>query len=58
MLRRSEKVKHLLNRPLRQKIVHRPELRGQPICNVMTPSEQTSELSNDSNDDDITDNES
>ena len=44
--------------PRRHTGVCRPELRGQPRYNVIIPSEQTSELSNDSNDDTDTDHES
>ena len=58
MPRRPARVKKPLNRPRRQTSVRRSELRGRPRRNVIIPSEQTSELSNDSNDDTITDHDS
>ena len=48
-------VRNPLNRPQIQTSVRRKEIRGQPRRNVVIPSRQTSELSNDYNDDTITD---
>ena len=48
-------VRNSLNRPWRHTSVHNPELSGRLKLNVIIPFEQTSELSNDSNDDTTTD---
>ena len=55
--RRSEKVRNVLNIPPRQTHVLRPNNCGQPRHNMIIPSEQTLELSNDYNYDTITDND-
>ena len=56
--RRPERVRNELDRYQRNKSVHRSELCGKPIRNVIIPSEQNREQSNDSNDENITDNDS
>ena len=56
--RSSARASNALNRPPRQTSVHRPELHGRPRRNMIIPSEQTSESSNDSNDDTITNHDS
>ena len=56
--RRPARVKNPLNRPLRYTSVRRPDFCGQQRRNVIIPSKQTLELSNGSNDENITDHKS